>query len=104
MVLVVDVENLCQSFILAAIKEYSLFATASVVKLVVIILPEFLTSFAAFSADLASIEIQLLQLGEGRSRSCQKLIYFCRIVTMDIWHISNILSHKNFKIIFFTPP
>lgn len=52
-VLVVDAENLCQSLILAAIKEYSLYS--GVVKLVIILL-EFLTSFAAFSADLASID------------------------------------------------
>jgi len=44
-VLVVDAKNLCQSLILAAIKEYCLYA--SVVKLVIIYL-EFLASFAAF--------------------------------------------------------
>ena len=52
-ILVVDAENLCPSLILAAFKEYSLYA--SVVKLVIIPL-EFRTSFAAFSADVASID------------------------------------------------
>ena len=47
-----DAKKLCQSLILAAIKEYSL--NASVVKLIIILL-EILTSFAAFAADLASI-------------------------------------------------
>ena len=46
----VDAKNLCQIFILAAIEEYSL--NVSVVKLITILL-EFLTSFAAFAADLA---------------------------------------------------
>ena len=47
-----DAKNLCQSLILAAIKEYPL--NASVVKLSVILL-EILTSFAAFAGNLASI-------------------------------------------------
>ena len=51
--LVVDAENLCQSLILAPIKEYSLHA--SVGKLFTFSL-EFLTSFAALSVDLASID------------------------------------------------
>jgi len=51
-VLVVNAKNLCQSLILVAIKEYSLYA--GVVKLVIIQL-EFLASFAAFSVDLALI-------------------------------------------------
>jgi len=55
-VLVVEIENLSESFMLAAIKEYSLYATVNVVKLFVIILPEFLTIFAAFLVDLASID------------------------------------------------
>ena len=46
-----DAKNLCQSLILAAIKEYSL--NASAVKLIILL--EILTSFAAFAADLASI-------------------------------------------------
>ena len=49
----VDDENLCPSLIFAAIKEYSLYA--SVVKQVIILL-EFLTSFAAFSTDLVLID------------------------------------------------
>ena len=52
-VLVVDAENLCQSSILAAIKEYPHYA--SVVNLPIILL-EFLAKSAAFSADLASID------------------------------------------------
>src|SRR6218665_1197779 len=52
-VLVIDVENLCQSLILSTIKEYYLYAR--VVKLVTIQLV-FLTIFPAFSADLASID------------------------------------------------
>ena len=51
-VLVIDAENLCQSFILSTIKEYSLYAI--VVKLLTIQL-EFITIFSAFSTDLASI-------------------------------------------------
>ena len=47
-----DGKHLCQSLILAAIKEYSL--NASVFKLIIILL-EILASFAAFPADLASI-------------------------------------------------
>jgi len=71
-VLVVDVENLCQSSILAAIKEFSLYATVRVVKLVVFILPEFLTSFAAFSADLASIDyFRSRSSGDTRRKSCR---------------------------------
>ena len=41
------------------------------------------------------LKSQLFHLGDGRSRSCQKVIYFCRIVTMDIWHTFNILAYQD---------
>lgn len=48
------------------------YAFVRVVKLVVIILPEILTNFAAFSADLASIDYFLDRLiGDTRPRPCR---------------------------------
>jgi len=65
-VLVVDAKNLCQSLILAAIKEYSLYT--SVVKLVIIHL-DFLASFTAFSVDLALINYLDWSIGDTTARS-----------------------------------